>query len=537
MYDVRLTHSLFPPQAAAESAPTTVAGLLAEQARRRGATLALRELSPDGTIGREWDYAGLLREAETIARALAGRHPRGARIAIFAPNLPEWILVQLAAALAGLTLVTLNPSFQPREIRHVLERSGAEGVYFVPVARGRALGPVLDEAIADLPSVKHRIVLTDRDALLAGTPVSELPETGPDDIVLIQFTSGTTGFPKGALLHQKGLLQNTSDVHRRCGVEDGDSMLVMVPLFNTAGCILSVLGGLTRGATLLLAPDYDPALLARVIDRERPASFFGVPTMIVDLIEEARLHDLDLTSPKSILSGGAMVSPELARAARRVFGAPIQIVYGQTEAGPVLTLGWADDREADLLETVGQPLPRIEVAILGADGAPRPLGSDGEICCRGYNLMAGYHDDPAATAAAIDPDGWLHTGDLGAMDGRGYLKVTGRLKDMIIRGGANLFPAEIENVMLEHEAVLEAAVVGVPDERLGERVACFLRPRDGRRPGAAELKRFARERLAPHKTPAYWIWVDEWPLTGTGKIRKFALREAFLEGRHRPIAA
>jgi fatty-acyl-CoA synthase len=257
----------------------------------------------------------------------------------------------------------------------------------------------------------------------------------------------------------------------------------------------------------------------------------GVPTMIVSLIDEAESSGRDLTSLESIMAGGAMVAPELIGKAARVFGAPIQVVYGQTECSPVITLNWRGDDWG----TIGQPLAHIDVAVLDtADGSVCPIGIQGEICCRGYHVMAGYNDNPEATAAAIDADGWLHTGDLGTMDARGYLKITGRVKDMIIRGGENLFPAEIENAMLEHPAIREAAVVGIPDEKWGELVACFMRPCDAERPDPATLKAFVRERLSPQKTPAFWIWVDQWPMTGSGKIQKFALREAFMRGDHRP---
>jgi fatty-acyl-CoA synthase len=533
MYRVELTQSLFPAQADTPYRPTTIAHMLGEQARVLGDALALREILADGAIGREWTYADLLRDCERLGRALASRHEGGARVAIFANNVPEWILMEMAAALAGLTLVTVNPGFSARELRFVLQQSRAEAVYFVPSVRGSPLRPIVEQACADLPAVRHRIVLTDHRDLFQGEAVGALRSSAPDDIVQIQYTSGTTGFPKGALLHQKGLVQNGFDTVHRWGARAGDSILVIMPLFHTAGCAILVLGGLANGATLLLAPGFDPEMNARVIERERPTFLLGVPTMIVGLIDEAAKSGRALSSLRSVMSGGAMVAPELVSAARRAFGAPIQIIYGQTETSPGITLAWPDDDDADLSGTIGQPLPHMDVAILGTtDGSVCPLGVQGEICCRGYNVMAGYNDDPEATTAAICPEGWLHTGDLGTMDARGYLKITGRVKDMIIRGGENLFPAEIENAMLEHDAILEAAVVGVPDDKWGELVACFMRGRDGERPQAATLKAFIRERLAPQKTPAFWVWVDQWPLTGSGKIQKFALREAFMRGDH-----
>ena len=538
MYQLALTQSYFAAQQDTPLRPTTIAALLNEQASVRGGVLALREILADGANGREWSYLELLRDSERLGRALAARHPSGARVAIFANNCPEWVLMELATALAGLTMVTVNPSFAARELRYVLEQSRAEAVYFVPSVRGTALAPIVDAACADLPQVRHRILLTDGAALFSGEETGTLRETEPDDIVQIQYTSGTTGFPKGALLHQKGLIQNGFDTVARWGVEPGDRMLVIMPLFHTAGCALQVLGGLANGVSLLLAPGFDPEPVARVIERERVEYLLGVPTMIVALIDEAERRQRDLTSVRSVMSGGSMVAPELVRKAATAFGAPIQIVYGQTETSPVITTAWRHDSEADLSGTIGQPLPHMDVAILDTtDGSVCPIDVQGEICCRGYNVMTGYNDNPEATAQAIDAEAWLHTGDLGTMDSRGYLRITGRVKDMIIRAGENLFPVEIENAILEHEAILEAAVVGIPDAKWGELVVCFMRARGSDRPAPDALKRFIRERLSPQKTPAYWIWVDEWPLTGSGKIQKFALREAFLRGDHGPFAS
>jgi fatty-acyl-CoA synthase len=279
-------------------------------------------------------------------------------------------------------------------------------------------------------------------------------------------------------------------------------------------------------------------MLTGVIERERPDFFMGVPTMVVGLIDAAEKSGRHVTSIRSIMCGGSMVAPELVRKARQVFAAPIQIIYGQTEASPGITLTWADDCEPDMCGTIGQPLPHMEVSIRETrDNSVCAIGEQGEICCRGYNVMAGYNDDPKATAEAIDAGGWLHTGDLGRMDSRGYLRITGRVKDLIIRGGENLSPAEIENAILEHEKVLEVAVVGVPDEKWGEQVACFMRAKDDDRPPPAALRAFVREKLSPQKTPTFWIWVNEWPLTDSGKIKKFALRETFQNGEHLVLTA
>ena len=233
-----------------------------------------------------------------------------------------------------------------------------------------------------------------------------------------------------------------------------------------------------------------------------------------------------------------MVAPELVKQSEAVLGAVVQIVYGQTEASPVITMAWPDDALEDLTETIGQPLDNVEVSIRDPQtNKVLSVDAQGEICARGYLVMNGYNDNPEATAAAIDDEGWLHTGDLGRMDARGFVKITGRVKEMIIRGGENLFPAEIENAMLEHENVAEVAVIGVADKKWGEQVACFMRAQGDERPDGSALKSFIRERLSPQKTPVYWIYVDEWPLTGSGKIQKFKLREAFEKGNVTPLTS
>ncbi len=284
--------------------------------------------------------------------------------------------------------------------------------------------------------------------------------------------------------------------------------------------------------TPLVAPAFDPVMIANVIARERTDFVSGVPTMLTALIAEFERTNHDVSFVRHMISGGAMVSPQLCRKARDVFGATVQIAYGLTETSPAISQTWSDDSPTDLTDTIGQPVPFIEVSIRDVDtDAVLPVGQQGEVCCRGYNVMTGFNNNPEATAETIGPDGWLHTGDLGTMDARGYLRITGRKKEMIIRGGENLFPVEIENAVLEHPSIHECAVVGVPDPQFGEKVACFLTSRTDQRPSADDLKTFIRSQLSPQKSPSYWIWVDEWPMTGSGKIQKFQLRDQFIEGK------
>jgi len=527
MYNVRLTESFFPAQTDTPFNPRTIGDMLRQSAEKWPDQYALTELDFDGSIGRRWTYKKLLDESLRLAGALVARHKQGARVAIWAPNIPEWVLLEYGLAFAGVTLVTVNPSYQPRELEYVLKQSGSEALYYVDEFRGNPMSKIANEVCDRLPQIKHRIVMTDHDAVFGG-PTADLPIVNPDDEVQIQYTSGTTGFPKGALLHHQGLVQNGYDILNKGGFEAGDKTINFMPMFHTTGCAGITLGTMSAGGEMLLAPMFDPVVISEVITREKIAFLFGVPTMLVALIEMAKAGKGDYSSVRAVSSGGAMVPPELAKASEKYFGSLIQIVYGQTEASPGITTVPAGSSFTDATETIGQAYPHVDVSIRDPQtNNVMPLNEQGEICSRGYNTMIGYNDNPDATAAAIDNEGWLHTGDLGSMDERGFVKITGRVKEMIIRGGENMFPAEIENAMLEHDAVAEVAVAGIPDEKWGEQIACFMRCGDREKPNPASLKSFIRDRLSPQKTPTYWVWVDNWPLTGSGKIQKFKLVEAF----------
>ncbi len=531
MYDCNITESYFPAVGGLDVTPITIGDILRASAEQHGDIEALIELTPEGENARRWTYQELLADSEKLARALASRHEKGARIAVWAPNMPEWVLLEFAAAMAGVVLVTVNPAYQARELKFVLEQSRSEAIYFVNEFRGNPMGEIARKVCDELSQVTHRILLDDHDALFAGD--ADLPAVAADDPVQIQYTSGTTGFPKGALLHHTGLVINASHTLDRTLVKPGSKLLHNMPMFHTTGCAIMVLGAISHGATIFLASIFEPVAIIRAILREEADFYFGVPTMIIAVIEEVERAGIEIKSIRHVMSGGAMVAPELVRKSEKFLGAPVQIAYGQTEASPVITTTWQDDAIEDLTQTIGQPLPNVDVSIRNPQtNDVMALDQQGEICCRGYLVMTGYNDNPEATAAAIDKEGWLHTGDLGRMDSRGYIKITGRVKEMIIRGGENLFPAEIENAMLEHEAIIEVAVVGMPDEKWGEEVVCFMRAASTERPEPAALKAFIRERLSPQKTPAYWIYLDEWPLTGSGKIQKFKLVEALKRGEH-----
>ncbi len=432
----------------------------------------------------------------------------------------------------GLVLVTVNPAYRPRELKFVLEQSRSAGLFLVQEFRGNPMAQNAAEVVAELPSVREIVDLRDPAALFAGCDTEvDFPDVQPDDAAQIQFTSGTTGFPKGAVLHHRGIMNNARFMTDRLGTARGEKAVCVLPMFHTSGCVAAVLGALSTGGALILPPAFDPAILLDLIEREKISQITAVPTMLVAILEAQAAQPRDVSSVNLVGSGGAMGPPELIRRIKETFPCAFATVYGQTETSPLLTSTFVDDSTDDSSETVGQALPQTEVSIRDPQThAVVPVGVIGEICARGYALMLGYNDDPEATAKTIDGDGWLHTGNLGAMDARGYLRITGRVKEMIIRGGENLFPAEIENAMLEHPDIVEIAVVGLPDDKWGEVVACFLRLRPGAVLDRPALIAHCRERLAAPKTPAHWIEVQEWTLTGSGKIQKFVLRDQFMVG-------
>jgi acyl-CoA synthetase (AMP-forming)/AMP-acid ligase II len=407
-------------------------------------------------------------------------------------------------------------------------------VFLVPEVRGNPLMAHVEAIRAELPELREVFRLDQLDELTAGTHDVTLPTVDADSPAQIQYTSGTTGFPKGVMLRHSGLVNNARLWVDRVEIPDGVGMLQPMPLFHTAGCVMAVLGALDRRARLVLMPMFEPGVFLELIERERPWFAAGVPTMLIAAMEHPDASRRDLSSWKSAVSGGAQAPEALVRRVEDSLGVDFTIIYGQTECSPVLTNGLPSDSAEDKGFTVGKPLPHTEIRIV--DPVSRetvPIGASGELWARGYFTMLGYFDMPEATAKTLTADGWVRTGDLAVMDERGYCQIVGRLKDMIIRGGENLFPAEIEEVLYRHPAVAEAAVVGLPDDRWGEVVGAFIRPSDpAAPPTVAELRAHLRATLSPQKTPTMRFAVDGYPLTGSGKIQKFAIREAWEKGEY-----
>lgn len=530
MYDLTLKESHFPAQPDAEIRDLTVGGLLREIASEHADVVAMVDVDDEGTCGPTWTYSELLAEAERLVLALATRYAPGDRVVVWAPNIPEWIFLEYACALAGLVLVTANPSFQQRELRYVLQQSGAVGLFLVDAFRGNPMDEIAADAVSGNENLREVVNLHDETALYAqGDRVKGLPDVQPDDPAQIQYTSGTTGFPKGAVLSHKNLTNNARLYCARKRVGQHSIWANFMPLFHTAGCATGALGCLQAACKMLLIKRFDAHAFARLIEEQSVTTCFAVPTMLFGLLEALETNPRDVSSLEVITTGGAPVAPDLVRRVRDRLGCHLLSAFGQTEHSPMISLNPIEATIEQIVETAGQPLPQTEVSIRSPeDNRVLPVGKVGEICARSYAVMIGYNDNPEATAVAVDDEGWLHTGDLGTLDAQGFLRITGRVKDMIIRGGENHFPAEIEAVLVEHPDVAQVAVVGLPDDKWGEVIAAFILSESVL--DVSALRSHCREFLSPQKTPSLWVAVHDFPLTGSGKVQKFAIREKYIAG-------
>jgi len=518
---------------------------------------------------RRKSYDELDAAVERLARGLLALEvQRGDRVGVWSTDNLEWLVLQLATARVGAVLVNVNPAYRISELRHAMNKARIQVLFTIPSfhssdyagmllqlcpeARTRSAAEFACEA---LPDLRHLVVwdpqapaetaspapgfltwqqVDARGAHIGAAAVTERAASlDSDDPINIQFTSGTTGHPKAVELSHHNLVNNAWFTGSALGLSAADRLCVPVPFYHCFGMVVSNLVCLLRGATLVIpAPHFEAGATLAAIQDERCTVIHGVPTMFIAELERPDRAEYDLSSLRTGIMAGAPCPPEVLRRVIEEMGCKeILVGYGQTEASPVTHLTRADDSFELRLTTVGTNLPHTEAKVIDvAGGATLPCGEQGEVCVRGYHVMRGYFEDPEATRRAIDPGGWLHTGDLGVIDAAGYLRITGRLKDMIIRGGENIYPAEIEELYYTHPQVAEVAVFGVPDPTMGEEVGAWIRLRDGADTGIDELREFARRSLAHYKTPRYvWI-VDEFPMTVTGKIQKFRIREIVATG-------
>jgi fatty-acyl-CoA synthase len=538
--NTQLTSSVWPADRSQSLLETTLGDLLRRVSREVPDRVALVEGVSDPALRRRWTYANLLRDAERAAHALLTRFTVGERVVLYASNSPEWVLLQYGMSLAGLLLVPVNPAYTARELEFVARNCDAAGIIFEPAYRGRNLCEVIaDVGRAKLPNLRELISMETFDSLLSARgSTAELPVIVPHQTLQIQYTSGTTGSPKGALLHHRGVINTARNIALRMRFPDGGIHINAMPMFHIAGSAVAEMGVLALRGTFVLMPHFDAGLMLELFEAERGNATLIVPTMILSLLDHPDRARRDVTSLQTILSGAANVPAALVRRTQEVLNCQICIIFGQTESNGPITLTAPGDSIEDQTETVGKPLPHVDVKIVDPETeVTLPLDTVGEIWVRGYQTMTGYHALPAESKATVRADGWLRTGDLGTMDSRGYVKITGRLKEMIIRGGMHLYPKEMEDVLFDHPEISQVSVLGVPHEKWGEVVATVLLAKDpDRTPSVESLHAFAAARLASQKVPELWFFVKEYPLTPSGKIQKPVLKDWIITKQILPVA-
>jgi fatty-acyl-CoA synthase len=527
---MNLSESYYPADQSEPLINSTIGELLREAAAGDPERLMLVDGIGDFATRRRMRYREVLEEAEKIAHMLAADFSQGERIAVWAPNSFEWILLEFAAAFAGLPLVMINPAYRREEVRYVLSQSKSSGLFFIGRHRDNPIAEILNELRGELPTLRKTYRFEDWQQFLEQAPQGVLPDVKAGDAAMIQYTSGTTGNPKGAVLTHFGVVNNAHLTVKRLALPLHSIWLLSLPMHYTAGSVYSLLSTLCNRGTLVMMREFEPGLLIRLIEEEKVRYFQSVPTVHIRVVEHPEFSTARMASLTGIGSGGTTVPEELVHRLEKKYGAEYHMIFGQTELSSVVTHTGPGDTVAHKAKTIGVALPHIEMKVIDPEtGAVVPCMVQGEICVRGFGVMKEYFELPEQTTATIDVDGWLHTGDLGTMENDGYLTITGRLKDMIIRGGVNVFPREIEDVLAMHPAVIDAAVVGIPDREWGEQIAAAVRLKAGKRVTSAELVDFTRERIARHKVPRIWKFVDDYPLTPSGKIKKFELRKVFVD--------
>ncbi len=503
-----------------------------------------------------WTYAELKDEVEVIARGIiALGFETGDRVAIMAQNCSEWLLLEYALAKAGVVLVTVNPALKRAELDYLFNQGKVSGLVFVASFRGHDITEDLRILMPDLAGIKDG-ERTDRstvptlrwligigddapefaqpfDSLRAKASSISIDELARrqstqrgSDIAQIQYTSGTTGKPKGAMLKHSSTVNNARLSADRGGFSENDVLLSAMPFFHTAGCVCNVMSCLVSGAKLVTMDTFDPERMLTLWEEHTPSILNAVPTMVTRMFEHPASEKINLNTLRKFYTGGTSIPPSLMREVKDVTGGDPMIIMGMTECSPIITQTDDNDDFETRITTAGKPLPHTEIRIVDPEsGAVKNWDESGELCIRGYLTTAGYFEMPEKTAETIDAYGWLHSGDLAVLASTGHLKIVGRLKDMIIRGGENVYPVEVEDCLLDHETVSQAQVVGVPDPDLGEEICAYVVPAPGSAIDTLSLQNFCRERMARHKMPKYIVPVEEMPMTANGKVQKFALRD------------
>lgn len=484
---------------------------------------------------------------------------KGEHVAAWSSNTPEWVVSQFATGKMGAVLVTVNTNYRTAELEYLLKQSDSTTIILMEQYKDASYIEMLYEIAPELktsepgklksnrlPYLKNVIVMGDKrfpgtfswqDILDMAEGISEeqldsrLAELKQSDVINMQYTSGTTGFPKGVMLTHRNIVNNAYNVALAMKLTDKDRLCIPVPFFHCFGCVMGTLASVTVGATMVPVQEFSPKAVLETVEKERCTALHGVPTMFIAELNDRDFEKYDLSSLRTGIMAGSNCPIEVMKAVNEKMGATeITIAYGQTESSPVITQTRTNDPLELRVETVGKALPHAEAKIVKPGTTEEvPRGVQGELCTRGYHVMEGYYKNPDATREAIDEDGWLHTGDLAVMDENGYCRITGRLKDMIIRGGENIYPREIEEFLYTHPKVLDVQVVGIPDSVYGEEVMAWIILKDGEKADASEIREFCKGKISKHKIPRYIEFTDSYPMTASGKIQKFKLREQAME--------
>lgn len=542
----------------------TIGQLLDRQAERYPDREALVYNYPEIGLDMRLSYAQLRDITNHLARGLMALGiEKGEHVAVWASNVPEWILLQMALARVGAVMVTVNTAYQWSELEYVLRQGDVTTLFLVEEVRGNSylnslykIAPELKELddplhqplqSANLPRLKRAVVLSanEHPGLLTYAQVDALGETVSDealqarqasvtpfDVMQIQYTSGTTGFPKGAMMTHRGHINNAFLFSQRAGFTPDDRYVSPMPLFHVGGCMLGTLAMLVTGGTYIPLIAFDAAKSLELISNERATIYFGVPTMLVALLNHPRFlaGEFDVSPLRVVGSGGSPVPVVLMEQIKAKMGADVFIVFGMTEASGVVTQTLLDDSFELKSSTVGIPLTHTQLKIIDpATGEAVGFGERGELLTRGFHIMRGYYNMPQMTASAIDEEGWYHTGDMAIMNAQGYVNIVGRLKDMIIRGGENLYPAEVEQFLMRHPQVSDAQVIGVPDAFMGEEMVALIKLKPGESASEEEIRQYCQGAISKNKIPRYMRFVSEYPLTTSGKVKKFELRAQMIE--------
>ncbi|MGN0125129.1 MAG: AMP-binding protein [Rhodococcus sp. (in: high G+C Gram-positive bacteria)] len=509
---------------------------------RTAARFGDREALVDSAAGKRWSYTEFVADVDELALGmLRAGITKGDRVGIWAPNCWQWVLVQYATAKIGAILVNINPAYRSHELQYVLEQAGVRMLVSAPTFKTSDYATMIETVRPNCPDLEDVVLLdsprwdelveSGRAALAEDRAPLDSAQAAlsPDDPINIQYTSGTTGFPKGATLSHHNVLNNGFFVGELCHYTERDRVCIPVPLYHCFGMTMGNLACTSHGATIVLpAPGFDPAATLSAVAEEKCTSLYGVPTMFIAELADPGFDNYDLSSLRTgIMAGSPCPVEVMKQVIDRMGMSEVSICYGMTETSPVSTQTRSDDSIERRVSTVGRVGPHLEVKVVDpVTGLTVPRGEPGELCTRGYSVMLGYWDQPDKTAEAIDSARWMHTGDIGVMDEDGYVSVTGRIKDMVIRGGENIYPREIEEFLYTHPDILDAQVVGVPDTKYGEELMAWVRMREGAEPLDAEsLRAFCTGKLAHYKIPRYVHVVDEFPMTVTGKVRKVEMRQ------------